>query len=146
MRFLLIALLLVNNAYADTIRSYLNIANQIPRMEMKADNQSQAWARSARNVLVMNDESIAESLIAINQLASDRGQAFFCLPPDVKLDFKTFDGLIRTTYDELSRKNNSAEKMTVSQVALQGLLKKYPCSTNPIQTKMQHVSALLGNH
>lgn len=65
---------------ADTIDHYINISNNIPQMEMKADAQSQAWARSARNVLIITAESIAETLTQANDLAKSQGRQLFCLP------------------------------------------------------------------
>ena len=49
-------------------------------MEIKADEQSQAWARSARHVLNITNESIAETLIALNEQATKQGrQTGFCV-------------------------------------------------------------------
>ena len=56
----LFILLLSCYAKADTIDNYMNIANNIPQMEMKADPQAQAWARSARHVLDVTSESIGK--------------------------------------------------------------------------------------
>ncbi len=47
-RFIFLFLMVSVSTYADTIDHFINIANNIPQMEMKADPQSQAWARSAR--------------------------------------------------------------------------------------------------
>lgn len=119
--------------FADTIDHYVGIANNIPQMEMKADPQSQAWARSARNILFLTSESVAESLTLMNQTASAKGNAFFCLPPNTKLDGKMLNDLILQTYTEISSQQSDKEKMTVSEVALLGLSKQYPC-----QKSMQH--------
>ena len=74
-KHLLIALLLcASTAMADTIDHYMNISNNIPSMEMKADPQAQTWARSARNILVITNESIAETLLEANQQAHAHGQ------------------------------------------------------------------------
>src|SRR5436189_129249 len=63
MRFLLISLIFIcNQLHADTIDNYMSIATNIPQMELKADPQAQAWARSARHVLTITCESIAETL------------------------------------------------------------------------------------
>lgn len=44
MRLLFISLILASGyLQADTINNYMNIANNIPQMEMKADPQAQAW-------------------------------------------------------------------------------------------------------
>nr|WP_084273785.1 phosphatase [Legionella fairfieldensis] len=122
----------------------MNISNNIPQMEMKADPQAQAWARSARNVLSINDESIAETLIQANELAKSQGKPLFCLPPNVTLNSVTLNGIILQTYKEISSQQSDKDKMTVSQVAWLGVTKNYPCqpqqNTNPAE--MQHLNSL----
>src|SRR3990167_793020 len=113
---------------ADTIDHYMNIARNIPQMEMKADAQAQAWAKSARNILILTSESIAESLILVNRSAADAGAPLFCLPPNIKLDPETINQLIQQTYNEISSQQSDKNSMTVSQVALIGLKKQYPCT------------------
>ena len=55
------------NVHADTMGNYMSIAGNIPLMEIKADPQAQAWARSARNILILTSESIIESLNLANE-------------------------------------------------------------------------------
>ncbi len=121
-------LLLSTCTHADTIDNFMNIANNIPQMEMKADPQAQAWARSARNILVLTSESVSESLLLANESAKEQGKAFFCLPPSVQLNASMVNDLIQQTYREISSQQSDKDKMTVSQVALLGLRKQYPCS------------------
>ena len=123
---------------ADTIDHYVNIANNIPRMEMKADSQSQAWARSARNILILTSESIAESLTLANESAAKLGSTLYCLPAGLSIDGKMLNNLIQKTYQDISSQQSDKNKMTVSQVALLGLSKKYPCQqvNNPIVPAM----------
>ena len=86
-------------AYADTIDRYMNIVNNIPQMEMKADPQSQAWARSARTILVLTSESIAETLALANENALRLGSPLFCLPPPGnQLNAIMLHELIQETY------------------------------------------------
>jgi hypothetical protein len=106
---------------------YMNISNQIPQMEMKADPQAQTWARSARNVLIITNESIAETLMQANELAKAQGHPLFCLPAGVTLNAMTLDGIIHQTYRELSSQQSDKDKMTVSQMAWLGVSKTYPC-------------------
>lgn len=127
LRYLL--LLLATTAYADTIEHFMNINNNIPQMEMKADSQSQAWARSARNVLMLTCESIAETWQLANEAAAKNGTPFFCLPAGVQLNAITLNHLIQQTYQELSSHANDKNRMTVSQIALLGLSQHYPCQT-----------------
>lgn len=125
---LMISLLfIVESLHADTINNYMNIANNIPQMEMKADPQSQAWARSARHVLTITSESIAETLIQANQTATQLGKPLFCLPYGMQLNPVTMNELIQQTYKETSSQRSDKETMTVSQVALLGVSKRYPC-------------------
>lgn len=141
MRVLLVSLLFCAAAHADTINNYMKIADNIPQMEMKADPQAQAWARSARHVLTITCESIAETLIQANDAATHQGKALFCLPPGVQLNPVTMNELIQQTYKELSSQQSDKETMTVSQIALLGVNKKYPCQAN---NELAHVSALMG--
>ena len=129
MRPLLFSFLLFCSCFAqaDTIDNYINIATNIPQMEIKADQQSQVWARSARNVLTITNESIAETLEQANELAKNQGKPLFCLPANITLDAATLDTLIQETYKEISSQQSDKDKMTVSQIAWLGVLKRYPC-------------------
>ena len=115
------------NASADTIDHFMNIVNNIPQMEMKADPQSQAWARSARNILALTSESIAESLMLANDSATRAGRPLFCLPSSGVLSAQNVNNIIQQTYREISSQQSDKNKMTVSQVALLGISKQYPC-------------------
>lgn len=137
--------------WADTIDHYMNIANNIPKMEMKADQQSQAWARSARNILILTSESIAESLILANEAAAKAGHPLFCPPQQAKIEANSINELIQKTYKENSSQLTDKNQMTVSQVALLGLQKQYPCKTKAPtgftrEKRIQHVSASASSH
>ncbi len=144
MRFIsaIILLLASSVALADTMDHYMNITNQIPQMQMKPDAQSQAWARSAQSVLVIANESIAETLMQANELAKSQGTSLFCLAPGVVLDANTVNQIILQTYKENSGQPSDKDKMTVSQVALQGIMKAYPCQGMANNTKK--IGALMG--
>ncbi|KTC78186.1 hypothetical protein [Legionella brunensis] len=141
--FILSFLLGALSAHADTMDHYMNISNSIPQMEMKADPQAQAWARSARNVLVITDESIAETLMQANELAKGQGQPLFCLPQGATLNAITLNGIILETYRNISSQQSDKDKMTVSQVAWLGVTKKYPCQPDTHGKQMEHVAALM---
>ncbi|MFJ1268909.1 phosphatase [Legionella lytica] len=145
MRFFFICcIFFANYACADTIRNYMDIANNIPQMEMKADPQAQAWARSARHVLMITSESIQETLIQANETAKSQGHPVFCLPPSVQLSPITLNELIQQTYNEISSQQSDKDSMTVSQVAWLGITKKYPCQTNVAKAEMDLVAAAWG--
>jgi uncharacterized protein YecT (DUF1311 family) len=128
MRYLILSLFFIcNGLYADTINNYMNIANNIPQMEIKADPQAQAWARSARHVLTITCESIAETIIQANDTAKSQGKPLFCLPADIQLNPVVLNDLIQQTYKELSSQQSDKDKMTVSQIAWLGVNKRYPC-------------------
>jgi predicted ATPase with chaperone activity len=128
MRLLVASLaLLTSTAQADTIDNYMNIADNIPQMEMKADQQAQAWARSARHVLTITSESIAETVMQANEAARSQGKPIFCLPAGTELNAALVNNLIQETYKELSSQQSDKNKMTVSQIAWLGISKKYPC-------------------
>ena len=123
-RIIFLCAMITISAHADTIDHYMNIANNIPQMEMKADQQSQSWARSARTILILTSESIAETLTLSN---TSSAHPLFCLPPGELLSATGLNDLIQQTYHEISSQQSDKDKMTVSQVALLGLAKKYPC-------------------
>lgn len=128
MRFLGLSLFFIcSGLYADTINNYMNIANNIPQMEIKADPQAQAWARSARHVLTITCESIAETIIQANDTAKSQGKPIFCLPSGTQLNPMVLNDLIQETYKELSSQQSDKDKMTVSQIAWLGVNKRYPC-------------------
>lgn len=128
MRYVILLLsTLFTSAHADTIDHYMNIVNNIPKMEVQADPQSQAWARSARNILALTSESIAESLMLANESATSAGRPLFCLPQNTQLTAQIMNDLIQQTYGELSSQQSDKNKLTVSQVALLGISKRYPC-------------------
>ncbi|MCA0403019.1 MAG: phosphatase [Proteobacteria bacterium] len=139
---LMLAIIPAASSYADTMEHYMNIYNNIPQMEMKADQEAQAWARSARNVLTINDESIAETLLQANEIAKNQGKPLFCLPKDVNLNATILSGIIQQTYQTISSQQSDKAKMTVSQVALLGVTKNYPCQKEEsFAQQMQHGEA-----
>ncbi len=164
--FFLLFLFISGYIQADTIDNYMSIASNIPQMEMKADQQSQTWARSARNVLIITDETIAETLIQANELAKSQGKPLFCLPANTKLDAATLNLIIQQTYKDISSQQSDKDKMTVSQIAWLGVVKKFPCQQqantlgqfvqevrpnplsqqlqpNPASSPMKHMNSLL---
>lgn len=131
-------------AHADTMDHYMEIVSNIPKMEVKADGQAQVWAKSARNVLTLTGESIAESLVLANQIAAKQGSPLFCLPNTVTLNGDMLNNLIQETYQNLSSQASDKAKMTVSQVALLGLSEAYPCASRakgPV-VRIRHVHGL----
>ena len=123
----LLPVLFVVTGYADTIDHYINIASAIPKMEMKADTQSQAWARSARNVLSITNETIAETLTQVNKEAIRMGKPFFCMAPGKSLNAETISSILMNTYQSIASQPAEKDKMTISQVAWLGVTKEFPC-------------------
>jgi hypothetical protein len=146
--FILILLFFSNYLCADTINNYMSIANNIPQMEIKADAQAQAWARSAHHVLTITCESIAETLTQANEIAKSQGKPIYCLPQGVELNPITLNELIQQTYKEISSQQSDKDTMTVSQVALLGISKHYPCqqqnASQNAANEIAHVSSLMG--
>lgn len=142
MRFLLSTLIFFcSTVYADTIDHYMNIANNIPQMEIKADLQAQAWARSAHHVITITCESIAETMMQANETAKSLGKPIFCLPQGVQLSAPALNDLIQQTYKEMSGQQNDKNQMTVSQVAWIGVNKRFPCQTNNTGKEMAFLGA-----
>lgn len=147
-----ISLLLSPYLFADTMNHYMNIYNQIPQMEMKADPQAQAWARSARSILTVTEESIAETLLQANDQAKARGNPLFCPPAGTSLKAAQMNKIIVDTYRSISSQQSDKDKMTVSQIAWMGIVKFYPCPKNQMASTyndqrpsqgMQHMNAFL---
>ncbi len=120
---------LVTSAMSDTIGHYMNISNAIPQMEIKADSQSQAWARSARDVLTITTETLAETLLQANEIAQIKGKPLFCLPPNLHLNSTTMNNIILQTYRDISSQQSDKDKMSISQIAWLGITKTYPCQS-----------------
>lgn len=139
MRLFLILLcgLAAYSVKADTIDHYMSIYNAIPKMELKADPEAQTWARSARNVLAITNETIAETLLQANETAKARGkgQALFCIKPGATLNANTMGDIIVKAYQEISSRQSDKNAMTVSQVAWVGISKTYPCQQQPHNTQ-----------
>lgn len=128
MRALLLGLLFITHmVQADTIEHFMNIANKIPQMEIKANPEAQNWARSAHIVLAVTCEGIAETMIQANESAAKQGHPLFCLPPGITLNALLLQDLIQKTYQEISSQQSDKNAMTVSQVAWMGVHKQYPC-------------------
>jgi hypothetical protein len=123
---LFLSLILPLKLWADTIGQYMIIADNISRMEMKADSESQAWVRSARNVLLLTSESIWESLSIANQ-----SNPLFCIPQDEAISAETMTDLIKACYHHLQLGDAEKNRLTVAQVGLMALQEKYPCKATP---------------
>ncbi len=122
--------------WADTIGQYMTVANNISRMEMKADYEAQAWVRSARNVLLLSAESIWESLTTANDHANHQ---LFCMPDSSMMTAEAMTDLIKTTYQNLNLPEAEKNQLTVAKVGLLGLQQKYPCGPqNSAQLSVAH--------
>jgi len=122
--------------WADTIGQYMTVANNISRMEMKADYEAQAWVRSARNVLLLSAESIWESLSTANDNANHQ---LFCMPDPSTMSAEAMTDLIKSTYQNLSLPETEKNQLTVAKVGLMGLQQKYPCGPkNETQLSLAH--------
>lgn len=129
MRFLISLLFAGMNfsVVADTMENYLSIKNRIPQMEVRADPRALAWARSARSVLMITNDAIAETLLKANETLAHEKTPFFCLPPGKVLDANTLEGIIVDTYRSIASAEADKNKMTVSEVAWLGVAKTWPC-------------------
>ena len=119
-------------AFADTIDNYVSIANHITSMEMKADRDAQTWARSARNVLAITNESIAETLIEANRIATNDGHPIFCLAKDATLDASIIKSLLEKALKTNPELQNDKTRPTISVVATNAVRDAFPCKTNII--------------
>lgn len=124
------ALLIAISVSADTIDNYASISNHITTMEMKADRDAQTWARSARNVLAITNESIAETLTESNRIATSVGHPIFCLTKDATLDASTIKTLIEKSLKANPGLQNDPARPTISVVATNAVREAFPCKTN----------------
>jgi hypothetical protein len=134
--YLIACLVFHTQVLADTIGQYMIIADNISRMEMKADSESQAWVRSARNVLLLTSESIWESLSLANQ-----SNTLFCMPQDEAMSAESMTDLIKGCYHHLQMGETEKNRLTVAQVGLMALQEKYPCkaaANSQPQITIQH--------
>lgn len=148
MRIMLICISLLVTVFsvkADTINNYVNISNDIPKMEVKADAEAQAWARSARHVLTIADETIFETLMQANAIAKQQGKPLFCPPANISFSSELLKEIILETYQSISSQQSDKDKMTVSQVALMGVIKKYPCGKSEDTSMNGFINQLQNN-
>lgn len=124
---LIVSLFLGTPAFADTVAGFMSIAENLPRMEMKADAESQAWSRSARNVLLLTSETVWDGLKAANLSASQKGKPLFCIPQDRNLSAEEMFDLINDTYKQANLSDEDKSKMSIAQLAFNGLQKRYSC-------------------
>lgn len=140
-RILLLLFCASSYTYADTIDHYMNIVNGIPQMEMKADPESQAWARSAHTVLTLTCDGIIDTLLLANENAKQQGHPLFCMAASAQISPEMLNDLIQQTYRALPNPQAEKDKMTVSQIALQGMQKQYPCAAEPGPTVTTNAAA-----
>ena len=134
-KFILWGLLSLSHPiFADSIAHFMGISQNIPRMEMKADSSAQAWARSARNVLLLTGESIWESLKIANLSAAQTGHPLFCVPSQQTITAENMYELIQNTYQKMNLTIEEQNQTSVAQVALKGLEDTYPCQVSAPQT------------
>ncbi len=112
------------SAIADTLERYAGIANSIPKMALKADEKSQTWARSARSILAVTDETVAQTIMAMNALALQNGRPLICPPQNEKIDKDKIHSILK---DIISSPTASKEGMTISEAVIDKLKDQYPC-------------------
>jgi hypothetical protein len=131
---------------ADTLGKYASIAKSIPTMQLKADPKSQAWARSARSILAVTDEAIAESIDAMNTISKNNGRPLICMPESKPID----STMVHTLLAELISKMAPDEaSKNISAVVVSKLNTSFPCNQLArqshgfppitIRRKMRHV-------
>ncbi len=136
--FLLGILGIISPAYADTIINYMTIANNIPVMAMKPDDQSQAWVRSAQRILTSTDETLSQTVVSMNTVAAKQGHPVFCFPQGILFDANTVHDIIQKTYTELMKTQGAAlSGMTISDVLMLGMVSRYSCSPTPASSAIE---------
>lgn len=143
-----ICLLFTLPLQADTLAKYAGIANSIPQAQLKADEKSQAWARSAKSILDVADESIAQSIQAMQNLALRKRMQLFCLPADKTIDnnmvHQILNHLIQQNYDAIAQQS-------ISEVVVSQLEQLYPCTgqasgSQQVQGRQQQPQPMFGRN
>ena len=116
-----------NIAQADTIGKYAGIAKGIPQASLKADPQSQAWARSARSILEVTEETIAQTIQSVQSFAAKRNIQVFCLPAGMKIDNSLIHQILERSITNLSA---AEANKNISEVVTEQLETQYPCKSN----------------
>lgn len=129
MKKLILTILLacITNSYADTLGKYASIANGIPPMQLKADEKSQAWARSAISILAVTDETIAQTILAMNELAKKSDQPIICPSASTGIDGDTIHALLK---EIMLKMNTEDAQRNISEVVAKQLAVKYPCKNS----------------
>jgi len=125
--------------FADTIGRYAGIAKSIPEASLKADPKSQAWAHSARAILEVAEESIAESIAAVQNAASQLNRPIFCLPESQSINTALIHQLLAQSISQLTEADATKN---LSDVVVASLREKYPCqSTSQAQASPEALFA-----
>lgn len=130
----------ISICYADTVAGYMSIAENLPRMEMKADAESQAWSRSARNVLLLTCETVWDGLKAANQTALQQGKPLFCPPANRNLSAEEMLDMINDTYKQMSLTDEEKNQMSIAQLAFIGLQKKFACKNSTTSSNEPNIT------
>lgn len=120
---------------ADTIAKYANIAKSIPAAKLKADQKAQTWARSARSILDVTEESIAQTIQAMQQLAAKQGKPLFCLKNDADINTAQIHQILESKIQSLAAAD--ANK-TISEVVIEALASNYPCPNSNSASNISH--------
>ena len=144
-KFILLSFLLtiLSTAYSDTIGKYASIAKEIPKARLTADPKSQAWARSARSILNVTEETLAQTIQSMQALASKHNTPLLCLPAGQQID----NNLIHHTLEQLV--NNFSPKdadKSISQAVIEQLEAQYPCNQHAQNQQRYNNPAFYSNN
>ncbi len=129
----LLTLCFALTANADTIGRYAGIVKSIPETTLKADPKSQAWAHSARTILAVAEESIAETIFSLQSITNKMNRPLFCLPQGQAIDTALVHQLLAQIIQQLTPAD---ENKNLSDVVVTNIMSKYPC-----QEAAHHLSA-----
>ena len=117
-------LMLTISANADTIGRYAQIVKSIPQATLKADPKSQAWAHSARTILAVAEESITETIVAIQKLSDKTKKPLFCLKDDTKITTELIHKILEQKVEGLIK---AEENNSLSEVVIDNIMLTFPC-------------------
>ncbi len=121
---MIVCLSLALPSSADSISKYAKVAKSIPEMSLKASPQAQAWMRSAKSILAITDETVAQTIVAMNNEAKKQGHPIICPKENVEINGTVIHELLLNVIKGGVGDNDSE---SISSIAIRVLMTAYPC-------------------
>jgi len=109
---------------ADTMAKYASIAKNIPVARLSIKPKAQAWARSARSIFDITEETIAQTIESMQAIALKNQRPIYCMHDSKKLDGALVHQILEPMINNLPAKYSNR---TISDVVVEKLISMYPC-------------------